>query len=523
MPLPPLVLSLLRPEAYPDRPSEVTLQQTHISYLFFTPEHVYKVKKPVNFGFLDFTTLAKRLRFCREEVRLNNRLARGVYIGVVPITKDNGAYRMEGKGSPVEYAVKMKRLAAENMLDSMIRNESVTTRIIDRIAEKIAAFHRYAETSTQISAFGSLETIRQNTEENFIQIIPYKGKGKGKTIGEKRFSEIRSFTEAFLERNASVFKERIEGGFIKDCHGDIHSEHISVTNGISIFDCIEFNQRFRYSDTVADAAFLSMDLEFRGRGDLARIFDDAYFSYASDPRGRLLLDFYKCYRAFVRGKVESFKLTEQEETPEDKRAAFLSAIRYFRLSHLYATGGYRPIMFIVCGLTATGKTTLARIMKEMTGMFVLSSDAVRKELFAVPVGEHRYERFGEGIYSSEATDRTYSAMIEKGGGFLASGRSVILDATFSKKRYLEDARRVADRNGAMFFVVECVADDDTIKRRLDKRAAEKGTLSDATWQIYLKLKERFEGIDSPDLRLSTDKPPSVLARLLIERLFTERP
>ncbi len=162
-------------------------------------------------------------------------------------------------------------------------------------------------------------------------------------------------------------------------------------------------------------------------------------------------------------------------------------------------------------------------MKEMTGMFVLSSDAVRKELFAVPVGEHRYERFGEGIYSSEATDRTYSAMIEKGGGFLASGRSVILDATFSKKRYLEDARRVADRNGAMFFVVECVADDDTIKRRLDKRAAEKGTLSDATWQIYLKLKERFEGIDSPDLRLSTDKPPSVLARLLIERLFTERP
>jgi aminoglycoside phosphotransferase family enzyme len=265
--LPGLIEALLEPRAYPERPEKVVFQQTHISYLFFTPRHVYKVKKPVDFEFLDFSTLKKRLHFCQEEVRLNRRLAPGVYLDVVAITAGKAGKEgvfMEGEGEAIEYAVKMKRLPAETMLEAMLEGDIVTGEIIERVAEAVAAFHKKAETNERISSFGLPKNVKNNTDENFAQTKDFIGR----TITRKQYDDIRAYTDAFLSSNNGEFNERVQKGFIKDCHGDIHSEHISISDGIQIYDCIEFNERFRYSDIVADSAFLSMDLDFHNRHDL---------------------------------------------------------------------------------------------------------------------------------------------------------------------------------------------------------------------------------------------------------------
>jgi aminoglycoside phosphotransferase family enzyme/predicted kinase len=510
--LPGLIETLLEPGAYPERPEKVTLVQTHISYLFFTPTHVYKVKKPVDFGFLDFSTLEKRLHFCREEVRLNRRLAPGVYLDVVSITSDKEGISIGGGGEVIEYAVKMKRLPEETMLEEMLKTETVTSEIIERVAEAVASFHKKAESNAEISSFGRPEMVKNNTDENFAQTRNYIGR----TITKKQYGDIKAYTDEFLGSRKAAFIERVEKGFIKDCHGDIHSEHVSISDGIQIYDCIEFNERFRYSDTVADAAFLSMDLDFHNRHDLTRPFDDTYFSSTGDSAGRMLLDFYKCYRAFVRGKVEGFRLMEPEETEEDKREAELKARLYFHLAHLYGTGGFRPLMLVLRGLSGTGKTAIADKLSLKTGFCVLSSDVIRKGLFGIAPGEHRFEPFERGIYTKEATERTYSRLIERGAALIASGRSVILDATFSRSEYLKSAGEKAKALGALFHVVECAAGEEKIRERLNKRALEDKAVSDAGWEIYMKQKALFEHFDGPKLVIETAGPLEDMVKKVVE-------
>lgn len=524
MTLPPLITSLMHLEAYPEpHPEEVTLRQTHISYLLFTPEFVYKIKKPVDFGFLDFTTLEKREHFCKEEVRLNKRLAPEIYLGVVPITKEGDGYRMEGKGEPKEYAVKMKRLPETLMLDQMLKDDRVDPELIERAAEKIKAFHKEAKSSKDISKFGRIETIRRNAQENFAQTLPFIGR----TITEETYDVIKDYTEEFLSSHTELFEERVREGYIKDCHGDIHSDHVSASDGISIFDCIEFNERFRYSDTIADMAFLSMDLEFRSRGDLARVFEKSYFSFYTDERGadehgryKDLLDFYKCYRAFVRGKVEGLRLIEPEETEKDKEEALARARLYFRLARGYATGGFRPVMVVVSGLSGTGKSTVALALKDITGMAILSTDLVRKELAEVPATEEHRAGYAQGIYSKEMTTKTYKSLIERAERLLTTGRSVIVDGTFSKKKFLKEAAEAAGRAGAEFCVVECLSDEETIRKRLGKRALDKEAVSDATYEIYKEQRLRFEGIEAPSLRLPTVEAPERLASTIIKEILS---
>ncbi len=517
MTLPPLVEKLLNPGAYPHNPARVELLQTHISYIFLAEDLVYKIKKPVDFGFLDFTTLEKRLFYCREEVRLNRRLAPDVYIGVVAVTEDGGAVRMEGEGAPLEYAVKMKRLPEKSILFGMIKDGSVTAGMIERVARAIADFHKRAKTDERISAFGSPEVIKRNTDENFSQTAGFVGL----TITRDAYDEIKNFTDRFLKEKERLFIKRMEEGFIRDCHGDIHSEHISITNGINIFDCIEFNERFRFCDVVSDFAFLSMDLDFLNRHDLTRTCDRTYFSSTGDGDGKKLLDFYKCYRAYVRGKVEGFELKEPEVDKHEKHRARIRAMQHFHLARLYATGGFRPSMVIVCGLSGTGKSFVSGLLSGYTGFVHLSSDVVRKRLAGLRPEEHRFEPFGKGIYSEDFTIRTYGALIEEADGLLEAGRSVILDATFSKKRFLEDAKRVAVSKGAEFHVVLCTSDDETVRRRLLKRR-ETETVSDALWNIYLKQKELFEPVEEPHLTLDTsgkDLTPERLAAEVASKIF----
>lgn len=501
MKLTPLIKALLSPEAFPERPVDVRLIQTHISYIFLLPNVVYKIKKPVDFGFLDFTTLEKRRFFCEEEVRLNRRLAPDIYQGVVPISLVDGRATVNGTGAAVEYAVKMKRVPDNTLLINHIKKGVVTTDAIRKIAQTIASFHGQARTSDEIAAFGGAETIGFNVTENFKQTIGFVGS----IIRPVVYERIKNYTLEFLETNAVHFAKRVAQGSIRDCHGDILCEHVSINAKVDIIDCIEFNERFRFSDIVADAAFLSMDIDFLGRHDLAVIFDAAYFAASGDVDGAELLNFYKCYRAYVRGKVASMKSLEPEVSEDEADSAYVEAIRHFHLASLYADGGYGPTLVIVTGLSGTGKTTLADAVSRAADMPVLSSDLIRKRIAGVRADEHKETAYGAGIYTEAFTENTYAALIDEASRLLKAGRPVIVEATFSKRRHLLAALNAAKEAGAQTRIMECRASDDTVARNMAERKAV-GTVSDAGFEVYLKQKEGFEHASVEHLSVDADKP-----------------
>ncbi len=325
-----IVEALMKPEAYGEDPGSIELVQTHISFVFLTRNFVYKMKKAVNLGFLDFTTLEKRRFFCEKELELNRRLCEDMYLEVVPINKSD-AIKIKGEGETIEYAVKMKRMPQEKMMSKLLEKNKVDDRLVDRIAKIIAEFHSKAETSRRISEFGSLAVIETNWKENYDQTEEFIGK----TTSNEDFELIRDRINNFMRRNMVVFEKRMAEGRVRDCHGDIHSGNIFVTNGIYIFDAIEFNERFRYSDVAADVAFLAMDLDHKKRAALSNFLVKKYVEYSGDQELTKLLPFYKCYRAYVRGKVTSFKLNDPNISGEDKRAATEEAKAYFKLAATY--------------------------------------------------------------------------------------------------------------------------------------------------------------------------------------------
>jgi aminoglycoside phosphotransferase family enzyme len=326
-----VVEALMKPEAYDEETGRIELTQTHISFVFLTRNFVYKVKKAVDLGFLDFTTLEKRRFFCEKELELNRRLCGDMYLEVVPINRSN-VFKVKGKGRTVEYAVKMKRMPQEKIMTNLLEENKVDSKLIDEIAKIIAEFHSKAETNRRISEFGSLAILETNWNENFDQTREFVGK----TISMKDFKLIRERIDDFMRRNVSFFEKRMAEGRVRDCHGDIHSGNIFVADRIYIFDAIEFNERFRYSDVASDIAFLAMDLDFKERTDLSSFFVDRYVKYSGDQELAELLPFYKCYRAYVRGKVTSFKLEDPSEGSEEKSAAMTEAKAYFKLASTYA-------------------------------------------------------------------------------------------------------------------------------------------------------------------------------------------
>ena len=329
--LPEVVQALLEVKAYPETPQGVEMVQTQMSFVFLTDDYVYKVKKPVNLGYLDYTTLDKRHFYCQREVELNQRLCPEVYLGVVPITQDKGNILIEGQGKIIEYAVKMRRLPQEAMMDVLLASNRVSPEMVISVAQKLAEFHQKAETNATISAFGDLDTITKNTEENFSQTEKYIGN----TISREKYQHVKDYTDSFIEHNAPLFHKRIADGRIRDCHGDLHAAHICFHNGIYIYDCIEFNDRFRYCDVASEVAFLAMDLDHYRRADLSHSFVNAYISQSRDKELSQLLNFYKCYRAYVRGKVESFKLDDPHISAEEKIRILAIARSYFELAESY--------------------------------------------------------------------------------------------------------------------------------------------------------------------------------------------
>jgi aminoglycoside phosphotransferase family enzyme len=324
--------ALLNPEIYSDHPKEVRFFETHISLLFFTGNHVYKVKKPVDFGFLDFTSLEKRKYFCEQEVTLNRRLSPKIYLGVVKITQDGKQILLDGRGEVVEYAVKMKQIPEDLLMNKLLEKDQVTLKMIEAVSEKLARFYSTAETSDFIKSFARPERIKQDTDENFEQTEKYIAV----TISKDIYLEIQNRTNDFFRTEAEIFHQRIAADRIRDCHGDLRLEHIFWEDEISIFDCIEFNERFRYTDTAADIAFLAMDLDYHGKEDLTEHLIQTYIQKSGDQDLVKVLNFYKCYRAYVRGKVESFRLDDPNIPEGEKRGALQRAKKYFNLAQRYA-------------------------------------------------------------------------------------------------------------------------------------------------------------------------------------------
>ncbi len=325
---------LLNPQAYPHKPQKIELVQTQMSFIFLAGDFAYKVKKEVNLGYLDYTTLEKRHFFCHQELELNRRLCPDAYVAVVPIVEEKCGLRVEGQGEAIEYAVKMKQLPQERMMDALLPRGQVTREMIAKVAQKLAEFHQRAETNREIADFGRSCVIRYNCDENFAQTEKYTGI----SINAEKYQHIKNYTNRFIDSNTSLFDKRVREGKIRDCHGDLHAAHVCFTDDICIYDCIEFNDRFRYSDVASEIAFLAMDVDRYQQAGLSHYLVNTYVKLSHDEELLELLNFYKCYRAYVRGKVESFKL-DDPCIPEGEKAGILSVARsYFKLAESYTLG-----------------------------------------------------------------------------------------------------------------------------------------------------------------------------------------
>jgi aminoglycoside phosphotransferase family enzyme len=331
--LPLFLQGLLHPDCYDHPAQDLRLLQTHISYVILAGDFVYKFKKPVNFGFLDFSDLEKRRVCCEQELLLNRRLCPDIYLGMVEVTATpEGHFALNGKGEVVEYGVKMVRMPEERMMTNLIRSGSLREEHIDRLVEVLADFYQRADSNSEISYFGTAAAVAVNVLENFEQTSTFIGQG---ALSQRQFDLISGYARQFLGQE-ELFQRRIAGGYIRDCHGDLYSANICLAEKVYIYDCIEFNQRFRYCDVASDVAFLAMDLDFHGLDDLARRFIGTFSEKTADPSLVEMLNFYKCYRAYVRGKIGLFTASDPAVDPTVQASNLENAAKYFILAQRYA-------------------------------------------------------------------------------------------------------------------------------------------------------------------------------------------
>lgn len=485
--LPPVVQALLRPGAYPHPTGKIKLIQTHISYVLLAGEHVYKIKKPLDFGFLDYSTLGKRRYNCRQEVILNSRLCSDTYLGVVAIRELPEGIHIGGKGKIVEYAVHMRRLPEERMMHRLLEAGRVTPAMLRRVADRVAEFHAKAETNKRIAEYGGW-AIEYAWNENIAQWAPYIGQ----TATAEQDRILTAYGEAFFARNRDLLRRRVKDRRIRDGHSDLRSDAVCIENGICIMDCVEFNRRIRWVDVTRDVGFLAMDLDYRGHADLGRAFVRRYVKTSGDAGVNELIDFYKAYNACVRGKVDGFQLSQPEIPAAARRAAQKSAQRYFGLACEYAESLPPAMLVVTCGLPATGKSMIAREVSAAVGMRYYSSDVVRKELEGLTPTDRRYERYDTGIYAPEFHERTYGALLDRARADLEAGRSAVLDASYIRRDHRKAAAALARETGAQFAVLYTTADEALVRRRLEARLRAGGDPSDARWVIYAGQKRRFQ-------------------------------
>ena len=500
MDLKALIEGLARPAAYPHPADPLEIRQTHISVVALAGAYAYKVKKPVDLGFLDFTSLDKRLHYCREEVRLNRRLAPDVYEGVVPLTTSGGQLSVGGEGTPTEYAVKMIRLPESATLLGRLQQGEVNAAMMKTLGRRIAAFHQGAESGPEIDRYGRWVVVAGNARENLTQSRAYVGTSLSGPV----FIRLERALQGRLEANRHLIERRAAAHVPRDTHGDLHLAHVYVfperapPGDFVIIDCIEFNERFRFADPVADMAFLVMDLLSHNRWDLAEPFVDQYFRATGDAEGRRLLAFYVAYRAAVRGKVEAMTAHDEDVLPEQRRKALRRARGHWLLALSELEGPQqRPGVVLIGGLPGTGKTTLAEDLANEAGFRLVSSDRVRKELAGIDPEAPAAAAYGQGIYTDEWNDRTYAACMEAAEALVFEGERVIVDASFREASRRRAFLEAAGRWGVRSLLLMCEADPAVVRKRLSRR---KGDASDADWHIHTEAARSWEAGGAPDPR-----------------------
>ncbi len=487
-----LLAALAHPACYPHHPANVEVMQTHISAVFLVGDEVYKLKKPVTFSFLDYSTLALRQHYCEEEVRLNHRLAPTVYLGVVPVLRTGDRYRVREAANMqdatvVDYLVRMRRLPAERTLAAIIANGEVTKFGMHALAKRLVQFHSTAAT-TGAAAYGAPAVVWQALADNFQTTAQFVSH----TFTEQQYTVIQTYSEQFFATHQELLKTRVRTDRVREGHGDLRCDHVYfLDDGIAIIDCIEFNPRLRTCDVASELAFLAMDLELRGAVSWAEELVHTYATLAEDDALFTLLPFYQCYRAYVRGKVESLKSVEPEIPTAEQEQARQQAQRSFRLAYRYARGTPAPALIVVCGQIGTGKSTVAQRVSEQTGFAVLNSDVIRKRLAGLLPTTRATADYQAGLYQPDVTRKTYDAIHRAAEEELRSGRGVILDATY---KHLEDRRIVVElsaRCQVPLVFIECQASAATVERRLRERELRGDAVSDATWALAQRERASF--------------------------------
>lgn len=479
------------PASYAHSPDSIEHIQTHISHVFLAGSFVYKIKKPVNFEFLDFSTMKKRKYYCEREIELNRRLCEDIYLEMVSIRSHDDTFKLEDANgeNTVEYAVKMKRLSEEHFLHSFIERGELGREQLDRIAAKLADFYQSQKPGQEISQWGKIDKIRYNTDENFRQTEGFIGD----LLDENAFNAIKQYTNEYYDRFDFLFDRRIVDRRIVDGHGDLHLEHIHITpEKVRIYDCIEFNDRFRYGDTAADLAFLAMDLDFNGCRKEGRYFVENMAGEMGDKDLPLHIDFYKCYRAYVKGKVKGLQAGEEEVGEGAREKARNKAGEYFSLSLRYAALGSRPTVLILMGRIGTGKSTIANALSEKLNIDCFSSDRIRKRIMGVPLDERPDVSKREQMYSRHMSIKTYDKLREKAETYVHKHNSVILDATYSRKEERDNLVELLHTLNADYYFIEAKASDKVITKRLKLRESKEHVISDARLEDFEELIQYYQ-------------------------------
>jgi len=472
-----------------------TLIETHISQVFVGDQYVYKVKRPVDLGFLDFSTLALRERACAAEVVLNRRLAPHVYHGVVGVVREpDGRLTLlplaELADRPVlEWAVHMTRLPDRARLDVRLEQGALGREELMALAGLLVDFHARAKTDQHSAEFGAPSIIARNVEENFAQTKDLVGEH----LSIAELEQLMTYQRTFLRECAGLFEERARAGFVRDGHGDLRLEHVYRQGDTHvIIDCIEFNERFRYADVCADIAFLTMDLKNHGRPELAECLAAEYARLSDDYVLYRLLDFYESYRAFVRAKVSSLLANDGDVSDSAREQAGRAARGYFLLALSAAEPALRPIQLIVCmGMIASGKSTLAEGLAREKGIPVLSADWTRKRLMAAQPHDPLREQPFRGAYGAEVSERVYATLRQRAELVLRSQRSVVIDATFRSHEERLAVLELARSCSAQPLFIECRCPREVAMERLRGRA-ESPHVSDGRAEIYDAFSASFD-------------------------------
>ena len=491
-----LPLALREPACYPHPVGEVELVETHISWVFLTGEIAYKVKKPVNLGFLDFSTLERRRYFCEEELRLNRRLAADLYLGVVPITGSARQPRMGGAGEPIDYAVKMRQFPQEALLDRQVVQGQVSAQLIDSLAAQVAAFHATIAVAEPASGFGKPSALLDGMAQDFSQLKALLPAG----AEAQAVDALEQWSRREHAARSALFAARLRGGFVRECHGDLHlANMVLLDNRVCIFDGIDFNPRLRWLDVIDEIAFLVMDLEHRGRSDLAYRFLNAYLELSGDYEGVQVLRFYLVHRALVRAKVAAIRAHQPEAPHRAGQQARAQFKKYLRLAERYAAP-QQPVLAITHGLSGSGKTTAAQTIVESAGAIRVRSDVERKRLQGLAASARSGSTLGAGLYAEVHTRATYQRLARCARAIVAGGWPVIADATFLRRSQRAKLRALADKLSVPFRIADFRADAATLRARVEQRGDRGGDASEATLAVLEHQQASQEPLDAEELQ-----------------------